>query len=450
MFQHVHLGSVATPADVPLSNPIGAAPPFETAPRLAEKPVRAKQSQPSHGSPESFEFMSPNEEDLQRFPMLAALSGGKKLRRQMHTTRMPPGPTSPAVESTNAPTPNGSAAEVHLPRVKSAERVAQSVETSSGLIEEEVLAAAEAAVNANANVGPKSTQPELDRGHERERGQKPKVAEPKVKVEARKQQNSEGDVFKAMQERLRKAEEHKPRDFARKAEQAATSRPGYADCIPHGRLGQTGDSEPTETRVPKIYTPTRVRTPSPRSQLPVAHGSPSSIDHPTLLVTHPTGHEAASSILKAVTPEPAPKPRPTPTAHSAPRPPAGRQRNSGSGSTLHPERPKSAAPSPGLAVPPHVNTSTSPSDANHEQEHSPMNVKTPRASGFHPERTPRAPACPVPEPSSQPDMSPPPRVYVSPNQTRARAEEESSKRRVYEEGQCRYGSHRCRRRCRGL
>ncbi|KAG8712859.1 hypothetical protein FRC08_013998 [Ceratobasidium sp. 394] len=66
MFQHVHLGSVATPADVPLSNPIGAAPPFETAPRLAEKPVRAKQSQPSHGSPESFEFMSPNEEDLQR------------------------------------------------------------------------------------------------------------------------------------------------------------------------------------------------------------------------------------------------------------------------------------------------------------------------------------------------------------------------------------------------
>ncbi|KAG8712858.1 hypothetical protein FRC08_013997 [Ceratobasidium sp. 394] len=207
-----------------------------------------------------------------------------------------------------------------------------------------------------------------------------------------------------MQERLRKAEEHKPGDFARKAEQAATSRPGYADCIPHGRLGQTGDSEPTETRVPKIYTPTRVRTPSPRSQLPVAHGSPSSIDHPTLLVTHPTGHEAASSILKAVTPEPAPKPRPTPTAHSAPRPPAGRQRDSGSGSTLHPERPKSAAPSPGLAVPPHVNTSTSPSDANHEQERSPMNVKTPRASGFHPERTPRAPACPVPEPSSQPDM----------------------------------------------
>ncbi|KAG8717220.1 hypothetical protein FRC08_007964 [Ceratobasidium sp. 394] len=209
-----------------------------------------------------------------------------------------------------APTPNSGAAEVHLPRVKSAERVAQSVETSSGSIEEEVLklereqaaiarriqelrAAAEAAANANAGVGPKSTQPEPDRGHEREREQKPKAAEPKVEVEARKQQNSEGDVFKAMQERLHKAEEHKPGDFACKAKRAVTTPVLDRDtpiASPVACLAPTGDSEPTETRVhfasdkpsaeparpsiprvrtpgPKIHTPTRVRTPSPRSQL---------------------------------------------------------------------------------------------------------------------------------------------------------------------------------------
>ncbi|KAG8679360.1 hypothetical protein FRC08_017024, partial [Ceratobasidium sp. 394] len=401
-FQRVRSGSIATPADVPLSNPIVDAPPFETVPRFAEKPVRAKRSRPSHGSRESFEFMSP-EEDLQRSTSVeqqraselkqSYLSQARgtlrweetqatgdahhedasrpdKPRRREHERRSRELPTATGIDShrTREETPhrepsapNGGAAEVHLPRVKSAERVPQSVETSSGSIEEEVLklereqaalarriqelrAAAEAAANANANLGPKSTQPEPDRGREREREQKPKAAEPKVKVEARKQQNSEGDVFKAMQERLRKAEEHKPGDFARKAKRAATMPvldQDTAIASPVARPVQTGDSEPTETRVhfasdkpsaeparpsiprvrtpgPKIHTPTRVRTPSPRSQSPVAHGSPSSIASSNATRDTSPGHEAASSILEAVAPEPAPKPQPTPTAHSAP------------------------------------------------------------------------------------------------------------------------------------
>ncbi|KAG8718351.1 hypothetical protein FRC09_012789, partial [Ceratobasidium sp. 395] len=370
-------------------------------------------------------------------------------------------------------------AEAHLPRVKSAERVTQSAETSSGSLEEEVLklereqaalarriqelrAAAEAVANANANAnpGPKAA-PEPDRGRERERDHKTKVTEPKVKTEARKQQSSEGDVFKAMQgrmqERLRKTEDTKPNDFVRKAKRAATM-PGLEQETPIGSPVARptpivfGESEPIESRGvhfasntpsaepvrptiprvrtpgPKVPTPTRVRTPSPRSHSPVGHSSPSSIASSNATRDTSPGHEAASLTHEAAAPEPAPKPQPAPIA----RPPAIRQRDPGSSSILNPERPKSAAATPGLTVPPHVNTSTSPVDARQEQEPSPMNAKTPRASAFDPERTPRAPACPVPEPS-KPEASPPPRMYVSPNQARARAQEESSKHRANEE-----------------
>jgi len=516
-FQRARSGSIAAPTDVPLSNPVVDVPPFETAPRFAEKPVRAKRSRPSHGSRESFDLLSPNEEDLQRPTPVEQQRANElkqtylsqarstlrweetqtagdthhedaprpdKPRRREHERRSRELPIGAGIDphrireevphQREVSTPNGGSAEVHLPRVKSAERVAQSAETSSGSLEEEVLklereqaalarriqelrAAAEAAANANANAnvnpGPKFTQPEPDRGRERE--QKPKAA----KVEARKQQNNEGDVFKAMQERLRKAEEHKPGDFARKTKRPATMPVLDQDtpiASPVARPTQIGDSEGAESRVhfasdtpsaepvrpsiprvrtpgPKIPTPPRARTPSPRSQSPVGRTSPSSIGSSNATRDTSPGHEAASSILEAVAPESAAKLQPTPTAHSAPRPPAGRQRDSGSSFIPNPERPKSAAATLGLSVPPHVNTSTSPADANHEQEPSPMNVKTPRASGFDPERTPRAPVCPVLEPSSQPDLSPPPRVYVSPYQARARAEEEISKRRADEE-----------------
>ncbi|KAG9077742.1 hypothetical protein FS749_010334, partial [Ceratobasidium sp. UAMH 11750] len=158
--------------------------------------------------------------------------------------------------------------------------------------------------------------------------QKPKVVEPKVKVEARKQQNSEGDVFKAMQERLRKAEEHKPGDFARKAKQATTI-PVLDQDTPIAslvaRAGRTGDSEPTETCAhfasgklsaePARPSIPRVRTPGPKSILPLVSAllardpsrqsltvAPRLLHHPTLLVTRfpPTAKRSSLAIASGI------------------------------------------------------------------------------------------------------------------------------------------------------
>ncbi|KAG8726190.1 hypothetical protein FRC12_023621, partial [Ceratobasidium sp. 428] len=69
-FHCARSGSIAAPAEVPLSNPIADAPAsiFETAPRFTEKPIRAKRSRPSHGSRKSVDLLSPNEEDHSRPP----------------------------------------------------------------------------------------------------------------------------------------------------------------------------------------------------------------------------------------------------------------------------------------------------------------------------------------------------------------------------------------------
>ncbi|QRV82124.1 hypothetical protein RhiJN_10139 [Ceratobasidium sp. AG-Ba] len=516
VFHRARSGSIAAPTDVaPTAVPNSTVPesmPFETAPRFVEKPVRVKRGRPSHGSRESFDFIQ-HDEEAQRPPTHAeqhragelkqgymAQARGQarrddaqpigephhdetlradKSRRRDHERRsreLSESGIEPhrARDESSRPRET-SATEARLPRVKSSDRVPQSTDTSAGSLEEEVLklereqaalarriqelrAAAEAAAKNEAKPAPH----EADRGRERERDQKPKVTEPKVKNEARKQQN-EGGVFKAMQERLRKAEEHnKPSDFTRKAKRAATSPFLETETTPiaspEHRSTQVPpcDSEPSETRVhfspeipnpeqvrpsiPRVRTPgpkapSRPRTPSPRSQSPVGHSSASSISIASNATrdTSP-GHEAASSVHEVVAPEPAPKPQPSPTAYTASRPPVGRARDSGSSLSLGPERPKSTAPTPGPSLTvPHVNISTSPVDGAREQEPSPMNVKTPRASTFDPERTPRAPVCPVPEPSPKAEPSPPPRVYVSPNQARARAEEDGSKRRGDEE-----------------
>jgi hypothetical protein len=508
----VAAGADALPGNIPV-DPLA----FETGLKFNENPPRARRSRPSRGSRGSFEFPPANEEDqrpayeqpradeLKREYLATARrhfheelhAGGdardahrddvprsEKPRRrdQDRKPREQPADTEPDFHRIHEETqrqratptpPNGSAKDAHLHRVKSTDHVPLSANTTgNSSIEEEVLklereqaalalriSELRAAAEAAATI--KTVQTDADRGRERERDQKTKAAaEPKVKVEARKQQNTEGGVFKAMQDRLRKVEDHKSPEkpeFVRKAKRAATMPFLDQEIVNATGARQTpnmGDSDSAEGRVhfspatptaeqarppiprvrtpgPKAATPARVRTPSPRSQSPVRHSSNSSIASSNATRDTSPGHEAASSVHEAVTLEPVPKVLLAPTAPFVPRP-AGRPREAGLSAAPNPERPKSAAPTTGLNVPPHVNTSSSPIEVNHEQEPSPMNAKTPRASAFDPERTPRAPACPVPEADDKADPSPS-RVYLSPSQTRARGEEDPSKRRVDEE-----------------
>ncbi|KAG9094711.1 hypothetical protein FS749_011967 [Ceratobasidium sp. UAMH 11750] len=113
--------------------------------------------------------MSSNEEDLQRSisieqqwanelkqPYLSQAAGDAhhedvsrpgKPRRREHERRSRELPTAAGIDSHHTreeiphrgpSAPNGGAAEVHLPRVKTAERIAQSIVTSSTSLEEEV------------------------------------------------------------------------------------------------------------------------------------------------------------------------------------------------------------------------------------------------------------------------------------------------------------------------
>lgn len=391
-----------------------------------------------------------------------------------------------------ATSPSPLSAKVPLqPQTSTAEQTSAKVD-STGSIQEYLLKleAEQAAlarriqelrIAAEAAASAKSPQAESDRGRERERdqeperdhnqNQKPKAGEPRPKPQdARKRQSNEADVFKAMQERmherLRKGEEHKvperTTDFPRKAKRAATlpfldhgvpvtptdARPTlvHSETEPvEGRVHflptQQGSDEvrspiPVRPRTPgpKVATPARIRTPSPRSQSPTGHsGSPSIASSNATRDTSP-GHEAESSVHEAVAPR-SPKPQQSSSAHSVVRP-AGKSREAGPSAPTS-ERPKSGTPTavPVLNVPPHVNTSAPPIEVSHTQDASPVNAKTPRASTFDPDRTPRAQACPVPEASEKTEATlspPPPPVYISPSQFRARAEEEttSTKRRV--------------------
>ncbi|KAG9124857.1 hypothetical protein FRC07_009987 [Ceratobasidium sp. 392] len=256
--------------------------------------------------------------------------------------------------------------------------------------------------NANANVSPGSTcvSPELGCGREWERDHKAKGVDPKAKTKARDSEPSKSCVhFTSDTPSLESVQPPVPR---------------------------------VRTPGPKVLTPTRAHTPSPRLQSPVGHSSPLTIASSNATRDTSPGHKATLSTHEVAVPEPAPKPQPVTTVHSTPRPHAIQQRDSSSTFILNPEWPKSAAMTPSLAVPPHVNISTSPVNTHHEQQASLMNAKTSWVSALDPERTPRAPVHQIPEPT-KPESSPPPRVDLSPNQAHAHTEVENSKRQVKED-----------------
>ncbi|KAG8762757.1 hypothetical protein FRC11_007820, partial [Ceratobasidium sp. 423] len=272
--------------------------------------------------------------------------------------------------------------------------------------------------------------------------------------------SDEGAIFKAMQERSRKSEQQTvaaaaaavAADLNRKLEPTVITpepRPATTAATAGepsgGRVHFRSDkmsaedlpsSTPPRVRTPgPSKTPARVRTPSPRSNSPVNTTNGSAFAH-NVTREAPIMREAAPPAHEAVAPSSPPKVHTSP-----PQPtlrPAGKSRDSGLNG-VNTERPKSGS-APTLNVP-HVNTSTSPIDAAHDQGASPMGAKTPRATAFDPDRTPRAQTGPVPETNDKP-ASPPlaPRVYINPNQVRARAEavpveppvrmEESARRRM--------------------
>ncbi|CUA71086.1 Actin cytoskeleton-regulatory complex protein PAN1 [Chaetomium globosum CBS 148,51] [Rhizoctonia solani] len=309
---------------------------------------------------------------------------------------------------------------------------------------------------AEVNEGPKPAQPvsapvlppvlppvlapvEQDRGREKNKEVKVKDGEkPRAKSQVTRKHSDEGAIFKAMQERSRKTEQQGATiapDFNRKPEPVViTPEPRPATTAPTvgepsgGRVHFVSDKasaedlpSPTPPRVrtpgpTKIQTPARIRTPSPRSNSPVIGVNTSfaqNVTRETLIM-----REAMPPVHEAVAPSSPPKVFTMPSQPTLR--PAGKSRDGGLNG-VNTERPKSGS-MPTLGVP-HVNTSTSPIDAAHDQGASPLGAKTPRATAFDPDRTPRAQAGPVPETNDKPG-SPPlaPRMYVNPNQARARAE----------------------------
>ncbi|CAE6388096.1 unnamed protein product [Rhizoctonia solani] len=301
---------------------------------------------------------------------------------------------------------------------------------------------------AEVNEGPKPLQTppapllapvEQERGREKNKELKVKDGEkPRGKSQVTRKHSDEGAIFKAMQERSRKTEHQGPApapDFNRKPEPIITPEFRPATNAPTmgepsgGRVHFMSDKQsaedlpsptPPRVRTPgptKIQTPARVRTPSPRSHSPVITANASSFTH-NVTREAPIMREVVPPVHEAVAPSSPPKVFTMPSQPTLR--PAGKSRDAGLNG-VNTERPKSGS-MPTLGVP-HVNTSTSPIDAAHDQGASPMGAKTPRATAFDPDRTPRAPAGPVPETSEKPG-SPPlaPRMYVNPNQARARAE----------------------------
>ncbi|CAE6417459.1 unnamed protein product [Rhizoctonia solani] len=307
---------------------------------------------------------------------------------------------------------------------------------------------------------PALVEQDRERGREKSKDLKVKDGEkPRAKSQLARKHSDEGAIFKAMQERSRKTDQQTvaaaaaaaAADFNRKPEptviapdpRPAATAPGVGEPS-GGRVHFRSDKmsaedlpSPTPPRVRTpgpAKTPARARTPSPRSNSPVNTNAPAFAHNVTREA--PIMREAIPPVHEAVAPSSPPKVHTMPSQPTLR--PAGKSRDTGLNG-VNTERPKSGSAST-LNVP-HVNTSTSPIDGAHDQGASPMGAKTPRATAFDPDRTPRAQTGPVPETNDKP-ASPPlaPRVYINPNQARARAEavtveapvrmEESSRRRM--------------------
>ncbi|KAF8601511.1 hypothetical protein BDV93DRAFT_232516 [Ceratobasidium sp. AG-I] len=277
-------GSVAAVADVLPTDVAVDSPPFETLPRFDEKPSRMKRNRPSRGSKDSFEFLTPELDPLRaaqtelyhadelkqqhlakaRHTLQEELRMSDDSQREEHTraekirraerreherrARDLSTEAEPDFRRSNdasqrhrdATSPSPLSAKVPLqPQPSSTEQASPKVDIQEHLLKLEAEQAAlarriqELRMAAEAAASVKSPQAEPDRGPEREhepernQNQKVKVGESHPKVqEARKRQGNEADVFKVMQERLRKAGEQKAperaNDFPRKAKRAAT------------------------------------------------------------------------------------------------------------------------------------------------------------------------------------------------------------------------------------
>ncbi|KAF8674990.1 hypothetical protein RHS04_06972 [Rhizoctonia solani] len=500
VFQRSRSGSVATIVD-PLSSDVGVNPlPTNLGPPAMEH-ARVKRSRSSRESRESFDL--PLAEDPVRAQGEKQRSEELKKNyigtaRQQHYTPATEVPRAQYTKSSDSaasdeterdiPRPKGhqrghsatSNGESHSPRPSlspsvSTRDVPSAVQQDSGLsIVEEVLKLEreqaalarriqELRAAAESTEGPKPAAPapvlpsveqERERGREKSKDLKVKVGDqPRAKSQTvRKHTDNEGAVFKAMQERSRKTEQQTPPDSNRKPEPTVIAPEARSMAAvppqgePSGRVHFMSDKpsaedlpSPTPPRVrtpgpTKIHTPARVRTPSPRSHSPVNAASTSSFV-PTMARETPVVHEAVPSAHEGVASSSSPRIHAIPSQPTLR--PSGKSREAGLNGA-NPERPKSGT-MPTLSVP-HVNTSSSPIDAAHDQGASPLGARTPRATNFEPDRTPRAQTGPVPDSNEKPGSPPLPRVYINPHQARARADgvpveppvrmEESSRRRM--------------------
>ncbi|CAE6429759.1 unnamed protein product [Rhizoctonia solani] len=502
-FQRSRSGSVATIVD-PLSSDAGVNPlPTNLGPPAVEH-ARVRRSRSNRESRESFELPLPEETPAQVQVEKQRSEEVRKnyigaARQQLYTpaTEAPRAQHAKSCDSAasdeterevprakghqrgHSTTSNG---ESHSPRPSlspsiSTRDVPPGVQQDASLsIVEEVLKLEreqaaiarriqELKASADSTEGSKAAAPlpvsapveqERERGREKNKELKVKVAEqPRAKSQTiRKHTDNEGAVFKAMQERSRKAEQPTPTsDLNRKPEPvvvAPEARPAAAappQGEPSGRVHFMSNKpsaedlpSPTPPRVrtpgpTRIHTPARVRTPSPRSGSPVNIASTSSFAA-TVAREVPVVHESTPPVHEAVAPSSSPRIHTIPSQPTLR--PSGKSREAGLNGT-NAERPKSGT-MPTLNVP-HVNISNSPVDAAHDQGVSPLGARTPRATNFDPDRTPRAQTGVVPDSNEKPG-SPPlaPRVYINPHQARGRADnapveppvrmEDSSRRRM--------------------
>ncbi|ELU45195.1 hypothetical protein AG1IA_00774 [Rhizoctonia solani AG-1 IA] len=449
VFQRSRSGSVATIVD-PLSSDVGVNPlPTNLGPPAMEH-ARVKRSRSSRESRESFDL--PLAEDPVRAQGEKQRSEELKKNyigtaRQQHYAPATEVPRAQYTKSSDSaasdeterdiPRPKGhqrghsatSNGESHSPRPSlspsvSTRDVPSAVQQDSGLsIVEEVLKLEreqaalarriqELRAAAESTEGPKPAAPapvlpsveqERERGREKSKDLKVKVGDqPRAKSQTvRKHTDNEGAVFKAMQERSRKTEQQTPPDSNRKPEPTVIAPEARSMAAvppqgePSGRVHFMSDKpsaedlpSPTPPRVrtpgpTKIHTPARVRTPSPRSHSPVNVASTSSFV-PTMARETPVVHEAVPSAHEGVASSSSPRIHAIPSQPTLR--PSGKSREAGLNGA-NPERPKSGT-MPTLSVP-HVNTSSSPIDAAHDQGASPLGARTPRATNFDPDRTPR-------------------------------------------------------------
>ncbi|KAJ1301987.1 hypothetical protein OPQ81_000822 [Rhizoctonia solani] len=462
-FQRSRSGSVATIVD-----PIAADTSINPLPTTLGPPAaehgRVKRSRSSRESRDGLEIPVPEEDPVRALPTQAEKQRSEEIRKnyvnsarqQLYTPapdhtrqhsqpeRVPHTRDSSDETERDVPRPKGhqrgpsatSNNESHSPRPSVSPSIstrdvpqATQVDPSLSIVEEvarlereqaalarriqELRAAAES--NDGSKLSPPApapvsapVEPERERGREKSKELKVKDGEkPRAKSQVTRKHSDEGAVFRAMQEQSRKAEHQPtPTHLNRKPEPTIiTPEPRSAAAAPTmgessgGRVHFMSDKLSAED-LPSPTPPSRAHSWS--------HQGPNA----------GSLREAVPPVHEAVAPSSSPK---TYTMPSQPTlRPAGKSRDAGLNG-VNTERPKSGS-TPTLNVP-HVNTSTSPIDAAHDQGASPMGAKTPRATAFDPDRTPRAQTGPVPETNDKLG-SPPlaPRVYVNPNQARARAE----------------------------